>query len=106
MQAMREGWACNANDPAEPPADLKAFGWVMLAYALTLASLAATGSFILSATILFTVAVRAFVRGLWLKSALFGLLAGSVTYLLFSIVLGLQIGEGLPERALEWVVPF
>ncbi|MFK8253047.1 tripartite tricarboxylate transporter TctB family protein [Ancylobacter terrae] len=105
-QARRGGWECLVHDPEAGALHRPALVWILLAYALTLAALALSGSFILAATLLFCFAVRAFRRGLWVPSVFMGLAAATATYVLFSIGLGLQIGEGLPERTLEWAIRF
>lgn len=105
-RSLRGGWNCLSNDSEEPPANLAPVGWILLAYAATTASLIGTNSFILSATLLFAIGVRAFKRGLWRQSIALGICAGLSAYLIFSVLLGLQIGEGIPERAIQWALPF
>lgn len=106
FKSLNGGWSCLASDPDEPASRLAPLGWVLAAYAATAASLIATNSFILSATLLFSIGVRAFRRGLWLKSIGLGICAGLFAYLIFSVLLGLQIGEGVPERAILWALRF
>jgi putative tricarboxylic transport membrane protein len=106
VRSLNGGWNCLSSDRNEPPSRLAPLGWILAAYAVTGLSLIATNSFILSATLLFSIGVRAFRRGLWLKSIGLGICAGLFAYMIFSVMLGLQIGEGFPERAVLWALRF
>ncbi|PZO79260.1 MAG: hypothetical protein DI629_10040 [Mesorhizobium amorphae] len=105
-QALRGGWDCLASDPAEPAPELRPVAWIVLAFVLAGASLLFTGSFILAATLLFVVSVHAFMPGKLRTAVPLGLGAAVLTYLVFAGLLGLEIGQGFPERTLRWILRF
>lgn len=104
LQAVRGGWACIATDPDEPPLSMRSVALLAAAFGAMAAVLLMSGSFILAATTLFGVSVQAFRPGRFVGAFAIGFTAATLTYLVFSVVLGLDIGEGWIERILRWML--
>lgn len=96
--ALRGGW--QSDEEKEYTPDKLALGWLaagMLANVL----LIGPAGFIIASVVLFTLVARAFGSTRILRDSSIGLAFSLVAYIGFARALGIKIGAGPPERALE-----
>lgn len=104
IQTRRGPWKCEAQE-AQSSRPV-AVAWLLSGWLAAYVLIWLTGSFILAALSIFVLSVRAFRNDRWGRAITIGLVAASVVYAIFAGLLGLNIGEGPPERVLRWLLRF
>jgi putative tricarboxylic transport membrane protein len=88
-------WGATADHDA---VDYKAIGWIGVALASLIGTIALGGGFILASTLLFAFTARAFGRRAFLVDFLIGFVLALIVYLLFHGLLTLALPAGPLER--------
>ncbi len=103
LAAVRGGWQTEEEQAATP--DRPALAWVLGGLALNVALIDVVG-FTIASTLLFTCVARGFGSRRIVRDALFGAIFALVAYFGFAKTLGINIGAGWVENALESLLPF
>jgi putative tricarboxylic transport membrane protein len=100
--ALTGGW--QPQEEREVTPDRTALGWIGAGLVLNVMTIGALG-FTVASILLFTCVARAFGSRQTLRDALIGAIFALVAYLGFARTLGINIGSGVIENAIEHLVP-
>ncbi len=103
IAAARGGWQSDEEATAQP--DRVALSWVIAGFALNVL-LIGTAGFTIASTLLFLCVARGFGSRRVIRDAAIGFIFAIVAYFGFAKTLGVNIGAGLVENAIERVLPF
>jgi Tripartite tricarboxylate transporter TctB family len=103
LAGVRGGWQTEEERAAQP--DRPALGWIVGGLALNVLLIDLAG-FTIASTILFVCVARGFGSRRGVRDAVFGATFALVAYFGFAKTLGINIGAGLAENAIETLLPF
>jgi len=101
LSAVRGGWQADEEKAITP--DRHALGWVLAGLALNVLTIAPLG-FTLASILLFVCVTRGFGSRNMLRDAWIGAVFALIAYLGFAKTLNINIGSGVIENGVEWVI--
>lgn len=101
FSALRGGWQPEEEKQIVP--DRRALGWVLAGLALNVLTIGPLG-FTLASILLFVCVTRGFGSTNMLRDAAIGAVFALIAYLGFAKTLNINIGSGVIENGVEWVI--
>ncbi|MCX7325153.1 MAG: tripartite tricarboxylate transporter TctB family protein [Hyphomicrobiales bacterium] len=101
LSAVRGGWQPDEEKAITP--DRRALGWVLAGLALNVLTIGPLG-FTLASILLFVCVTRGFGSRNMLRDAWIGAVFALIAYLGFAKTLNINIGSGVIENGVEWVI--